>query len=196
MSEPYPSSGHSSGRERPPAPAPVLTAVKLMYAGAAVSAVSLLTSLAYTLADLVGTKDAVGEAHLSLPGMGSCSAGHCHAAEVYTFLTLVMVLSLIPVAVWVWMARTNGQGRNWARILSTVLFGLATLELTYATTGNGFSFGVTAFSPVFPALTWLIGAAAVWLLWRPACTAFFHPRGFGQVPPARPTLPGPPPRSW
>ena len=33
------------------------------------------------------------------------------------------------IALWLWMARANGQGRNWARILSTVLFGLGTLEL-------------------------------------------------------------------
>ena len=33
------------------------------------------------------------------------------------------------IALWLWMARTNGQGRNWARILSTVLSGLATLQL-------------------------------------------------------------------
>jgi len=33
------------------------------------------------------------------------------------------------VAVWLWMARANGQGRNWARILSAVLFGLATLQV-------------------------------------------------------------------
>jgi hypothetical protein len=92
-------------------------------------------------------------------------------------------------------ALTHSQGQNWARICSTVLFGLATLELTYATTGSGFNFGVTALSPIVPALTWLVGAAAVWLLWRPASTAFFHPQGFVRVPPARPTLPGPPPRS-
>jgi hypothetical protein len=54
MYQPYPSSGQP---KRPPAPAPVLTAVKLMYAGAPVSAVSLITSLAY-LAYLVGSKDA------------------------------------------------------------------------------------------------------------------------------------------
>jgi len=81
---PYPPSGQPPEPERPPAPAPVLTAVKLMYAGAAVSAVNLITSLAY-LAYLVGGKDAIRKAHLSL-GMDSCSAGHCHAAEVYTFI--------------------------------------------------------------------------------------------------------------
>ena len=38
MSQPYPSSGQPAGPLRPPAPAPVLTAVKLMYGGAAVTA--------------------------------------------------------------------------------------------------------------------------------------------------------------
>jgi hypothetical protein len=28
------------------------------------------------------------------------------------------------------------------------------------------------------ALTWLSGLAAVWLLWRPACSVFFKPRRF------------------
>ena len=40
MYQPYPSSGQPAGPLRPPAPAPVLTAVKLMYAGAAVSTVT------------------------------------------------------------------------------------------------------------------------------------------------------------
>ena len=41
-----------------------------------------------------------------------------------------IVLGLVPIALWLWMARANGRGRNWARSLSTVLFGLATLTLT------------------------------------------------------------------
>ena len=45
--QPYPSGGGQPVEPiRPPAPAPVLTAVKLMYAGAAVSTVSLIISLA------------------------------------------------------------------------------------------------------------------------------------------------------
>jgi len=192
---PYPSSGQPAEPERPPAPAPVLTAVKLMYAGAAVSAVNLMTSLAY-LAYLVGTKDAIRKAHLSLAGMGSCSAGHCRAAEVYTFIALgAIVPGVIVIALWLWMARANGRGRNWARILSTVLFGLATLELTDATTGTGIVFGVTALGVIFPALTWLVGAAAMWLLWRPDSGAFFNPRDLVRMPPARPRLPGRLPRS-
>ena len=33
-------------------------------------------------------------------------------------------------------------------------------------------------------LTWLVGLAAVWLLWRPACSAFFK----GRVTSARAAL--------
>ena len=69
------------------------------------------------------------------------------------------------------MARANGQGKNWARIMSTVLFCLATLDL----------FGVvsepkTLLGLVFPVLTWLLGLGAVILLWRPESSEFFKPR--------------------
>jgi hypothetical protein len=54
MYQPYPSSGQSAGPLRPPAPAPVLTAVKLMYAGAPVSAVELIIGLALIIVDIRG----------------------------------------------------------------------------------------------------------------------------------------------
>jgi hypothetical protein len=76
---------------------------------------------------------------------------------------------MTPVALWLWMARTNGQGRNWARIVSTALFGVATLQLP-ADIRAGLALMIIA------VLTWLAGLAAVWLLWRPASSAFFKPR--------------------
>jgi hypothetical protein len=119
------------------------------------------------------------------------------ASHVNTLvITLAIVSSLVPIALWLWMAQVNGQGRNWARSLSTVLFGLATLQLTsvFPVPGISVGFGFTPFGPTVPVLTWLIGLAAVWLLWRPDSSAFFKPQGLEQVPPARPTLPGQPPR--
>jgi hypothetical protein len=56
--------------------------------------------------------------------------------------------------------------------LSTVLVGLATLHLF----GNKGLVEV-----VFAMLTWLIGLAAVWLLWRPTSSAFFKPRSVTHV---------------
>ena len=69
------------------------------------------------------------------------------------------------------MAWANNQGKNWARILSTVLFGLATLDLV-----GVFSEPKTLLGLLFPVLTWLVGLGAVFLLWRPDSSAFFKPQ--------------------
>jgi hypothetical protein len=37
------------------------------------------------------------------------------------------------------------------------------------------------FGPAISVLTWLTGLAVVWLLWRPASTAFFKPPGITQA---------------
>ena len=128
----------------------MLTAAKLMYGGAALSA-----------ADLIAT----------LPFMGDIDGkalGHRLTETPLTITVVIIVFGLVPIALWLWMARAAGQGRDWALIVSTVLFTLATLQLIE-------SRGV---AQVFCALTWLIGLAAVWLLWRPACSAFFKPQRF------------------
>jgi len=162
MYQPYPSTGKPVEPERPPAPPSVLNAVKLMYAGAAVSTVSLVISLV----DISGTKAAIRKARPTL------SAAQVNQLNTF-IITLAIVSGVIGIALWLWMAKANGQGRNWARILSSVLFGLATLDM----------FGVlsqpkTLLGLVFPVLTWLIGLGAVILLWRPDSSAFFKPRGF------------------
>jgi len=161
MVQPYPSTGKPVEPERPAPPPSVLNAVKLMYVGAAVSTVSLVISLV----DISGTKAAIRKARPSLTA--------AQVNQLNTFIIALAVVSgVIGVALWLWMARANGQGRNWARIVSTVLFGLATLDL----------FGVlsqpkTVLGLVFPVLTWLIGAGAVFFLWRSESNAFFKPRG-------------------
>ncbi len=160
MYQPYPSSGKPVEPERPTAPPTVQNAVKLMYAGAAVSTVSLIVSLV----DIGGTKSAIRKARPSLTV--------AQVNQLNTFIiSLAIVSGLVGIALWLWMARANGQGRSWARILSTVLFGLATLDL----------FGVasqpkTLLGQVFPVLTWLLGLGAIVLHWRKQSTAFFQPR--------------------
>jgi hypothetical protein len=161
MVQRYPSSGQSVELERPPAPQSVLNAVKLMYAGAAVSTVSLIISLT----DISGTKAAIKKARPSLTV--------AQVNQLNTFIITVAVVSgVLGIGLWLWMARANNQGKNWARIVSTVLFGLATLDLL-----GVFSQPKTLLGLVFPVLTWLVGAGAVWLLWRPDSTAFFKPQG-------------------
>jgi uncharacterized membrane protein YuzA (DUF378 family) len=65
-----------------------------------------------------------------------------------------------------------------------VLFGAATLDLTEVFGPPGIRLSlvpVIAGSPTVPVLYWLVGLAAVWLLWRPASRAFFRPPGYTQA---------------
>jgi hypothetical protein len=151
--------GQPAQPPRPPAPAPVLAPVKVMYAGAAVSTVTLIISLAI----------AIGNVEAAARGRWfgySLTAARLSQLKPL-IITLVMASGPAVIALWLWMARANGQGRNWARILSTVLFGLATSELT----------GNHGLAKLICVITWLPGLAAVWLLWRPASRAFFKPHG-------------------
>src|SRR5262249_53170568 len=66
------------------------------------------------------------------------------------------------------------------------LFVLATLQLRGAFTqpASHAGLGVTVlyYGGVVPFVAaWLVGAAAVWLLWRPASAAFFKPPGSTQA---------------
>jgi hypothetical protein len=159
----YPSGGQSAGPLRPAAPEAVLDAVKLMYGGAAGTVVQLIIALFF-----IGDIKAY---HLTVLGHHLTTAQLSHLRPL--IVTLVIAVALVLVALWLWMARAVGQGRNWARVLSTVLFGLATLELT----------GIHSLAQLFWAmLTWLTGLAAVWLLWRPTSSAFFSDRGPGIDP--------------
>jgi hypothetical protein len=85
--------------------------------------------------------------------------------------TLAITFGLLVIALWLWTARAAGRGKNWARVLSAVLTGLATLQL-------GGTHGAADLS--FAVLTWLTGLAAVWQLWRPASTAFFKPQALNS----------------
>jgi hypothetical protein len=136
---------------QPPAPAPVRTAARFMRGGAISSAALVIVALPFA-GDLKGNV-----------------LGHRLTPTPLT-ITLVILAGLALIGLWLWMARATSQGRNWARILSTVLFGLATLEFLSALEVIGKNGVAQAF---FAGLTWLSGLGAVWLLWRPASSAFF-----------------------
>jgi hypothetical protein len=108
LDQPGPPSGQPAEPLRPPAP--VLSAGKFMHAGAVSSAAYLIVTLPFA-GDIKGSV-----------------LGHPLTATPLA-ITLVTVAGLIVIALWLWLARATSRGRNWARILSTVLFGLATLEL-------------------------------------------------------------------
>jgi hypothetical protein len=168
MVQPYPSSGKPVEPERPPAPQSVQNAVKLMYAGAAVSTVTLVISLIIPLTDIAGSKASIKKAH---PGLTASQVNHAFNVGI----TLAIVSGVIGTVLWLWMAKANSQGRNWARIASTVFFAFATLDLI------GTLRRPSLFAGLFTVLIWLVGLGAVILLWRRENNDFYRPDRAGSL---------------
>ena len=163
MHEPYPTSAKTVEPERPPAPPSVQKAVKLMYAGAAVSAVSLIVSLIIPLANVASTKASIKKAHPTYTGS--------QVNQVFNLgIGLAIIFGVLGAGLWLWMARANNDGRNWARILSTVFFGIATADLLPALSSPA------PLSLLITLLLWVIGAAAVFFLWRAESSEFIKSR--------------------
>jgi hypothetical protein len=160
MYEPYPSSGASQAGLAPEPvqqPRSVRTAVRLMWLAAGIEVVALIIALL--------TRGALKAAILSRHP--HYTATQLHNAE--TAQTVVLVVgALIAVALWLWMAWANGRGRNWARILSAVFFGISTLGLIVS-----FAAGRGVGDIIVGVVLWLTGLAVIVLLFRKESAPFF-----------------------
>jgi hypothetical protein len=164
MVQPYPSAGQMPEPVRPGPPPSVVRAVQLMYAGAVVSAISLIVGLA-TVSSLRSSL------HKSDPTLT--------AAQLHNLQTVVVVgsvlIGVISIGLWVWLALMNKAGKAWARVVATVLFGLDTIFLLLGVARAGAAAGT-----LVSILTWLIGLGAVILLWRKDSSAYFAPQASQQ----------------
>ncbi len=101
---------------KPEPPSSILTAVKLMYAGAVLSL--LWTLLVLPQRDVL--RDALDDQDLDMT-----------ASELDSLINAVIgamvVVGLITVGLWILMARTNRNGRSWARVVATILGAIAIL---------------------------------------------------------------------
>jgi hypothetical protein len=162
--QPYPTGGGSSNivqqGQRPPQPQSVRTAVILMYVGAAISAAGLIATLALSSR----LKNAIETALRKAKTTPKLTATQIHNGA-NDFIIIVIVLALIGIGLWLWMAWANGRGKGWARILSTVFFGLDTIALVL-------SGARTATTLIFAALGWLAGLGAIVFLWRRDTTEY------------------------
>lgn len=161
----------------PEQPTAMRRAVALMYAGAATSFVS-------TVAGGITAFNAVKSAEMSVgPG-----------APIFAFMVLT---GLVPCGLWLWMAWKNGSGQEWARALSTVFFGLMSLELI--PTALMRTSGVTGIAAI---AEWVVGLAALSLLYRRESSQFFmmmryakaarqYPHGWQPPPPRLSVRAGP-----
>lgn len=165
MVQPYPSAGRMPEPVPSEPPASVVMAVRLMYAGAVVSALSLIVGLV-TIGSL---RDSL---HKSQPTLTP--------SQLHDLQTIVVVgsvfIGLISIGLWVWMALMNKAGKSWARIVATVLFGLDTLFLLLGVARAGAAGGT-----LVSIVTWLIGLGAVVYLWRKDSSAYFSPQAGRQA---------------
>ena len=156
MYQPYPQGGEMPPESRRPnPPRPVRTAVLLMYVGAALTAISLIVTVA-TLHTI----------ETAIQNNSTYTAQQAHQLAVAAVVEYVVTLGL-----WLLMAWANRAGQNWARIVATVLFALNTLGLLL----NVFR-GSASISVLFAVLVWLVGLGAVVLLWRRESSQYFAAR--------------------
>jgi len=161
MYQPYPDGGGADQLQGGlPMPQSVANAVKLMYAGAVISAIEVIISLT-TIGSL---KSAIVKAYPHY------SAAKVHDLEVAGIAEIV-VSGLIGIALWLVVARLNAAGRNWARIVASVLFGINTIELISLVAQPHALIGI-----LFAVLLWLAGLGAIVLLWRRESSAYFRAR--------------------
>jgi hypothetical protein len=168
MYQPYPASGLRQEPQRIQPPRSVLNAVKLMYVGAALSALILII----TLVTIGGLKTAILARHPDY------TSAQLHDAEVAGIATAV-IGGLIPIGLWLWMAWANGRGRGWARVLSAVFFGISTLELIippflpadrFPPAAGGVHAAATL---IIDPLLWLVGLGAIMLIFNKNSGPFY-----------------------
>ncbi len=171
--QPYPTGGGSNqmaSGERPPQPATVRIAVRLMLAGAVLALLSAVITLVLSskIKDAVTKAAQKANATNARAGKATLTAAQIHTLANVTVL-LLAVLGIIGVLLWLWMAWANNKGSNWARIVATVLFALNTISLL-------FSLGRASLTVSFILLEWLVGLIAIVLLWRKDTTAYIGQR--------------------
>jgi hypothetical protein len=157
--------------EAPPAvpdpPRSILTAVKLMFVGAGLQALTIVFGL--TGANQLREQLAEQQPDLTADELdGAVALG----------IGVVVVIGLIAVGLWIWMAFANRRGRSWARIVATVL---GALNIAFTLFGLSQSTGL---STIFQLITIALAAAIIFLLFRPESTAYYNavsnqPRMYG-----------------
>jgi hypothetical protein len=157
MYQPYPTGAQMPDLERPPVPSQVANAVKVMYVGAATSIIGIIIDILTVNA----TKTAIERRshHLTTSQLN---------ASQHALIAGFIVGGLIGAAAWIIVARNCQGGKNWARITGTVLFAVVTID-----TIVGLTAPLASAVKIWGVVIWLVGLAAVVLLWQRPSTQFF-----------------------
>src|SRR5580692_461159 len=141
------------------APQSILRAVRVMYVGLAASLLGVivdLTTLSATRTEILNRN----------PGYTTAQLDSAEHLEIGIFIAG----GLIGAALWLWMAQKCRAGKGWARVVSTVFFGIDTLSVLVGAAAVQ-SGGV---SRIYGFVVWVIGLIAIILLWRRASSDYFR----------------------
>jgi hypothetical protein len=173
--EPYPNAsaapyGPGYGVPVPPRPAQVSTAVRLMYAGGVAQFVLSMLSLV-VLSSIKSTIESQSPA--------------LDPSQINTLMNVVegeaVVLAFVYGGLWTWMAVKCNAGRHWARVLSTVFFGLGALSVLISLASSTVS-RAPKWDVALGIIPVAIGLFVIILLWRRESSAFFKPALYPPPP--------------
>ena len=154
---------YTAGRRKPmtnEVPAIVRNAIKVMYAGLAVTVVDVVLSL-------VAVGRYAQDADLA---RGVDSAAEQKADQMAGAIAIGLAADIIGLACWVLLAVAARRGRGWTRVAGTVLlavYTIVTLVVAFGTKGDPGARFTTL-------LVWLLGIAALVPLWSRQAREFFN----------------------
>lgn len=151
------------------APASLRRAIKLMVAGAAATLVwglfGVIINLAFRSEEVT---DIMKNNHVT--------ASHA-STQVNGFVLWDVIVAVVCAGIWIVMARMTRDGRNWARMVSSVLFLVWTYEVYQSINGlkgwSGTSLAIDFIAILVGLVIWGFGAAALYYLWRPDLAPHF-----------------------
>lgn len=160
-----------------PPPLSVRLAVGLMWVGA------VLTLLwpVHTLTHLDSLRSQLRDSLVKSDPVYADPEIHQYTSAFYdvTMVAVAVVAiigAMVGVALWVWMALKNGEGRSWARVLATVFGGLALLATVPSLTWGPETGLEVALAAVFLVLATTI----LVLLWCKQSSEFYAARSRPQ----------------
>lgn len=152
------------------APRPLQWAIKFMLAGAAASTVFLVYGVIVTASERNALINALISWNKTQPKSKQLTLDQIHSYVTASFVSMI-IIGVIAILLWLWMARMNTAGRSWARIAASVFFLLWTYY-TYVSIGQTRGAATLIISMIIILVIWLIGLGSLFFLWRPASTDF------------------------
>jgi hypothetical protein len=154
-----------------PAPAarPLALAVKLMYAGAALTVVALALDLL-----TAGSQRGIVQQEYENAHPGSQLSGLDLAVAVKVAVISLIIGASIRLLLWLWMAWKNGQGRRWARIVGTVFCVINLFSYTYLARE-------TAGPQAITIIDMALGVVITVLMWLRSSSQYYAQRAAGPV---------------